>query len=87
MAFVYILQSLRNGRYYIGSTINLEKRLKQHSAGMHPSSKRLGPFELVLQQECDNLVTARKIELRLKRFKRKDFIEKIIEDGHIKLKT
>ena len=87
MVAVYILQSLRNGKYYIGSTVDLKNRLKQHNAGVHPSGKRLGPFKLAFRQEYDNLVIARKIERRLKRFKRKDFIAKIIEDGHIKLKT
>ncbi|MEK7567254.1 MAG: GIY-YIG nuclease family protein [Patescibacteria group bacterium] len=30
MPYVYILKSLRDGRYYIGSTIDLDLRLQHH---------------------------------------------------------
>lgn len=85
MAFVYILKSNKNGKYYIGSTTNLKERLKHNKGGYTPSTKRLGNVELVFFQEYDNLSKARKIEIRLKKLKRKDYLEKIIEDGYIKL--
>jgi len=40
---------------------------------------------LVLSQEYATLLEARKIENRLKKLKRKDYIEKIIIDGYIKM--
>ena len=40
---------------------------------------------IVLTQEVDSLLVARRIESKLKRMKRKDFIEKIVADGYIKL--
>ncbi|QQG42951.1 MAG: GIY-YIG nuclease family protein [Candidatus Giovannonibacteria bacterium] len=86
MAYVYILKSLRDGRFYIGSTINLIQRLKHHAGGFTPSTKRLGKIELVLSQEYSTLSEARKIEVRIKKLKRKDFIEKMIKDGFIKLR-
>ena len=85
MAYVYILKSLRNGRFYIGSTINLEKRLKHHFGGFTPSTKRFGKMELVLSQEYSTLSEARKIENKIKKLKRKDYIEKMIKDKIIKL--
>jgi hypothetical protein len=39
----------------------------------------------VLLQEFKTLKEARSIELRLKNFKRRDFIEKIVRDGHIRM--
>jgi hypothetical protein len=33
MYYVYILRSLVNDRYYIGSTKDLERRLKKHNVG------------------------------------------------------
>lgn len=41
-------------------------------------------IKIELYQEYDNIVLARKIEHKLKRFKIRDFIEKIIKDGKIK---
>ena len=40
---------------------------------------------LVLNQEYSTLSKARKIEYRLKRLKRKDYIKKIVEDGYIRM--
>jgi len=31
MYFVYLIESLRDGRYYIGQTSNLDERLKYHN--------------------------------------------------------
>ena len=46
MAYVYILESLRDGRYYIGSTKDIEKRLKHHKSGFTHSTKRFGGIPL-----------------------------------------
>jgi putative endonuclease len=85
MSYVYILKSLKDGRFYIGSTANLRARLKHHFAGHTPSTSRMGKLILVFSQEYQDLSVARKIEKKLKMFKRKDFIEKIIQDRYIKI--
>jgi len=41
---VYILFSSKTGKYYIGSTDNLEGRLKHHNAGSTSSTKSGAPF-------------------------------------------
>jgi len=43
-------------------------------------------LELVLSQEYDSLEMARSIERRIKKLKRKNYIEKIVKDGYIKMK-
>ncbi len=86
MPYVYILKSIRDGRYYIGSTIDLEKRFQHHKNGYTPSTKRFGEISLVFHQEYENLLEARTIERKLKKLKRRDYIEKIIKDGFIKMK-
>ena len=85
MAWVYILKSVVDGRFYIGSTKDLERRLKQHSQHHTQSTTRMGPLTLALSQEYPSIETARKVELRLKKLKRRDYIEKIVEDGHIRM--
>jgi predicted GIY-YIG superfamily endonuclease len=84
MAWVYILKT-ESGKYYVGSTINLGKRLEHHFGGYTPSTKSLKVDRLVLSQEYRNLKEARSVELKIKKLKRKDYIEKMIIDGYIKL--
>lgn len=86
MSYVYILKSLDKNKYYVGSTDNLKDRLRHHFGGHTPSTKKLGNLKLALSQEYSTLEEARKVERKLKNLKRKDYIEKIIEDGYIKLK-
>jgi putative endonuclease len=86
MAFVYFIRSKRDGRVYIGSTDNLGQRLKHHFGRHTPTTKRFGEIGLIFHQEYKTLKEARSVERKLKRLKRRDYIEKIIEDGFIKLK-
>jgi len=83
---VYILRS-NTGRYYIGSTDNLDRRLLQHHRGHTQTTRNMNEFSLVFKEEFDSLSLARKVEQKLKKLKRKDYVEKIILDGFIKLKT
>ena len=41
---------------------------------------------LVFKQNYPTLIEARRIERKLKKLKRKDYIENIIRDGYIKIK-
>jgi putative endonuclease len=86
MAWVYILKSLNDGRYYIGSTTDLNKRLVHHKNGHTPSTKRFGQIDLVFSQQYEKLSDARIVERKLKKLKRKDYLTKIINDGLIKIK-
>ncbi|MBI4707892.1 MAG: GIY-YIG nuclease family protein [Candidatus Omnitrophica bacterium] len=82
--YVYILKSIEKNRFYIGSTNNLEERLKRHKHGLVKATRPLLPVELKFFQEYGTFGIARKIELKLKKLKRKDYIENIIKDGLIK---
>ncbi len=84
MPYVYILESERNGKYYIGSTVDVDRRLNEHNSGKHHTGKRLAPFRIVFKQEFVDIATARKTENRLKKYKRRDFLEKIIKDGEFR---
>ncbi len=46
----------------------------------------MSDLTLVFNQQYDSLPEARKIELKLKKLKRHDYIEKIIQDGFIKMR-
>ena|SRR3989338_1062226 len=86
MAYVYILQSKRNGKYYIGSTAGaVESRVKKHQQGGVPFTRRNLPVELVLAQHCPNMHVARGIERKLKGLKRRDYIARMISEGKIRI--
>lgn len=87
MSYVYILESVTNGRYYIGSTDNLKLRLNHHTGGHTPSTRRFGKINLVFSQEYTSLKEAGIIERKLKKLKRRDYIERIVKDGFIKMKV
>jgi putative endonuclease len=47
MYCVYILKSRKDNKFYIGSTNNLKKRLKQHNNKQVRSTAKRTPLELV----------------------------------------
>ena len=70
MSFVYILLCNDNS-YYIGSTINLDKRLHEHSSGIGAiyTAKRL-PVKLVHFESYTNIKDAFEREKQLKKWSR-----------------
>lgn len=83
-ACVYILKD-KNSHLYIGSTCNLGRRIIQHKNGHTQTTKNMNNPALVFAQEYESLEYAREIERRLKKLKRRDYIEKIIKEGYVKM--
>ncbi|MFH1711941.1 MAG: GIY-YIG nuclease family protein [Patescibacteria group bacterium] len=69
MHFTYILYSKNFDRYYIGSTSNIEKRLKRHNTGANRSTKPFRPWVLVYQEYFETKTKARKNENQIKSYK------------------
>ena len=68
MAWVYILRG-STGRYYIGSTEDLSRRLAEHRRGSNHTTHRFGDLEVVATRVVANAAEARRIEFALKRKK------------------
>ena len=66
---VYILQSQKDRKYYIGCTKNIAQRLHKHNTGRVFSTKPYTPWRLVYEEEYNNLSDARQRETQLKRWK------------------
>jgi putative endonuclease len=84
MASVYILYSASIDRYYVGSTTDLARRLKDHLRGNTQSTRRGKPWTCVFSQEIPDISGARSLERKLKSYKSRNILEKIIRSGFIK---
>ncbi len=56
--YVYLLSSLKSGKWYIGCTNNLRKRLNEHNIGEAGYTKGRGPFNLIYFEGCINKLDA-----------------------------
>jgi putative endonuclease len=45
--YVYLLESVKDGRYYIGQTRDLELRLTYHNSGRSRYTKGKGPWIII----------------------------------------
>ncbi|MBI5079374.1 GIY-YIG nuclease family protein [Candidatus Wolfebacteria bacterium] len=78
MFYTYILKSLKNGKFYIGYTGNLLKRLERHNAGYANYTKNRGPFKMVYSETFATRIEAIKREKQIKNYKGGDEFKKLI---------
>jgi putative endonuclease len=76
--FVYILRSLTNGTYYIGSTQDISQRLDRHNQGRSKYTKPGKPWELIYSEEHPNRASTTKREREIKTRKSKTYIESVV---------
>ncbi len=79
MYFVYILKSLKDQKYYIGSTTGIASRLAYHNAGKQRSTKNRKPFILIYTEEYPSKSEAEKRERQIKSYKGGIAFKKLIE--------
>ena len=80
MYYVYILRIEKTGRYYIGQTQNLVKRLDKHSKGKTKSMKNRGEFEVVHVEKCSSRAQAMKRERQIKSYKGGEAFKRLLSD-------
>ncbi len=66
MWYVYILRSKADGKFYVGSTDDLRRRLQEHARGQSQSTKCRRPLELEAYIAVKEESTARDLEKYLK---------------------
>ncbi|PYK12299.1 MAG: hypothetical protein DME65_04495 [Verrucomicrobia bacterium] len=66
---VYVIQN-PEGKFYVGLSDDVDRRVEQHNAGQSRWTKRRGPWKTIWQSEELPLSDARKLENRLKRQRR-----------------
>lgn len=77
MFYTYILKSSKSNRYYIGSTENMNKRIKEHNRGMMKSTKHDLPWELFYFEKYNSRSEAVAREKQIKSWKSRAMIEKL----------
>jgi putative endonuclease len=75
---VYVIQNCE-GKFYIGLSDNVDRRIDQHNIGDSRWTRGKGPWVLMWQSEDMNLSDARKLELSLKRQKGGDEFYRMID--------
>ncbi len=64
---LYIIENSKKTKKYIGITVNIGNRLKEHNRGEVKSTKPYGPWYLVHTEMFETKTLARKRELYLKK--------------------
>jgi putative endonuclease len=79
---VYVLRSAVTGRSYVGSTGDLNDRLRRHNDGRSKATKHGVPWELIHSEEFATKSQAVQRELFLKSGKGRDELARL-EDGRL----
>ncbi len=67
VCYIYILQSLKTGKLYIGHTDNISRRLEEHNTGRGGRyTRQNGPWKLLYNESSPDRSSAIKRELYLK---------------------
>lgn len=83
--YVYILESLKDFKRYIGYTNNLKRRLEEHKKGLSFATKLRLPLRLIYFEGCLNQEDAKRRERYLKTTQGRRFIGlRLLEYGRHK---
>jgi putative endonuclease len=82
--FVYILQSERTGRYYVGSAANPNDRLIDHNRTTRGFTARHRPWRIVFKHDLRSKQEAQAVERRIKNWKSRTMIERLL-GGEVEL--
>ena len=74
MFYVYILQSEKDQKRYIGFTTNFERRLSEHNSGLVKSTKNRRPLKIIYLEEFESKDEAMNREKEIKAKKGKFII-------------
>lgn len=78
MYYVYVLQSLKDKKLYIGFTSNLKRRFKEHQLGNSKSTKSRRPLKLIYYETHLNKKDAQRRERYFKTEKGKSTLKQML---------
>jgi len=74
----YVLRSQTTGRFYVGHTENLRKRIFEHNNNRTWSIKNRGPWELYHAETFETRSEASARERQIKKMKSRRYIEELV---------
>ena len=77
MGYIYLLQSPKCKRLYLGSTRNLIERQKEHNKGTTKATRSKGPWSIIWSFEFSTYKEALDVEFKIKRSKVRLSIESV----------
>lgn len=81
---VYLLRSLRTGRYYVGQTCDIQYRMFRHNVWLSNSyTSKHRPWQLVVEIEFDSRSVAMQVEKYLKK-KPRAFLKRMEEEKELR---
>ena len=80
MYYVYVLQSEKDGNFYVGYSTDLEKRVKFHEGGRVKSTEKRRPLKLIYYEVCVNQEDAVEREKYLKSAYGKKYIKNRLKE-------
>lgn len=78
--YAYVLNSLKDNKFYLGSTGNLKRRLEQHQRGENVSTAKRLPLELIYFEGHRSKEDALRREQYFKTTKVKVTLRRFLED-------
>jgi len=76
--FVYVLESEKDGSYYIGHTNDLKERVERHNQGRSAYTRNRGPWKLIYQECYQSRAEAARRERELKARKDRDYLDQLV---------
>ena len=76
MYYTYVLQSEKDGKFYVGFSKNLKQRFEQHNKGYVESTKDRRPFTLIYYEACVDSMDATNREKYFKTYHGKMFLRR-----------
>lgn len=80
MYYVYVLQSKKDGNFYVGHTADLPKRMEHHNKGVVESTKNRRPLVVIYYEACIKQKDALHRERYLKTAYGKRYIKNRLKD-------
>ena len=80
MHYVYVLQSSKDKKFYVGYSKELKQRVEEHNRGVVPATKQRRPLRLVYYEACVSKNDALRREKYLKTGWGKRFIKNRLKD-------
>ncbi len=84
MFYVYILESDKDNRHYIGQTSDLENRVKRHNAGRVTSTRSWRPWTLKYWKAYETRGEAFKTEQLLKKLKNRERVIRFAQENNFR---